>query len=59
MRNDDATPLKKLKKNSMQMSYGLCWRFLVDFAYLNESVENIFLVVSFTQKTRNFQPSGK
>ena len=35
----------------MQVSYGLYWRFFVDLAYLKESVENAFLVVSFTHKT--------
>ena len=45
----------------MQMSYGLYWGFLlvVDLAYLKESVENAFLVVSFTWKKRHFQPSVK
>ena len=39
----------------MQMSYGLYWRLLVDLDYLKESVENTFLVVSFTRKKRHFQ----
>ena len=39
------------------MSYGLNWHFLVDLAYLQELVKNAFLVVSFTQKKRHFQPS--
>ena len=43
----------------MQVNYGLFWRFLVDLAYFKESVENAFLVVSFTQKKRHFQPSVK
>ena len=34
----------------MQVSYVLYWRFLIDLAYLKESIENAFLVVSFTQK---------
>ena len=32
---------------------------LVDLVYLKESVEIAFLVVSFTQKERHFQPSVK
>ena len=34
----------------MQISYGLYWRFLLDLVYLNQPVENTFLVVLFTQK---------
>ena len=41
------------------MSYGLYWRFLVNLAYLKEQEENAFLVFSFTQKKRHFQPSLK
>ena len=40
----------------MQVSYRLYWGFLVDLADLKESVENAFIVVSFTQKKRHFQP---
>ena len=54
MRNDDVTHFQKIEKNSMQVSYGLCWRYLVDLANLKESVENAFLVVSFTRKKRHF-----
>ena len=43
----------------MQVSYGLYWRFLLDLAYLKESVEIAFLVISFTQKKRHFQPRVK
>ena len=32
---------------------------LVDFAHLKESIENAFLVISFTRKRRHFQPSVK
>ena len=57
MRNDDVTPFKKSGKiNSMQMSYGVYRRFLLDLAFLKELVENAFLVVSFTRKKRHFQP---
>ena len=43
----------------MQVSYGLYWRFLVALAYLKESVEHEFLVISFMQKKRHLQPSVK
>ena len=43
----------------MKLSYGLYWRFLIDLAYLKESVENAFIVVSFTRKKSHFQPSVK
>ena len=33
--------------------------FFVDLAYLKESIENTFLVVSFTQKKRYFQSGVK
>ena len=46
--------LKEVVKISVAMSYGLYWRFLVDLAYLKESVENAFQVVSFTRKKRHF-----
>ena len=62
MRTDDVTAFKKNQvKNSMQMSYGLysVRHFVVDLAYLEESVENTFLVVSFTRKKHYFQPSVK
>ena len=59
MRNDDVTPFQKIGKNSMQMSYGLYTRFLVDLAYLKEAVVNAFQLVSFMRKKRNFQPSIK
>ena len=41
------------------MISGLYWRFLVDLAYFKESVENAFVVVSFTRKKRQFQPDVK
>ena len=43
----------------MQMSYGLYMCFLVDLAYLKESVENAFLEVSFTRKKLHFKQSVK
>ena len=43
----------------MQVSYGLYWRFFVNFAYQKESVENALLVVSFARKKHHFQPSVK
>ena len=58
MRNDDVIPFK-ISKNSKQVSCGQYWCVLVDLAYLKESVEDAFLVVSFTQKKRHFQPSVK
>ena len=62
MRNDYVTSSKKKKiaKNSMQMRNGLYWRcFFFKNIWLIEPVENAFLVVSFTQKKRHFQPSVK
>ena len=41
------------------MSYGLYTRFLVDLAYLKETVVNAFQLVSFMRKKRHFQPSVK
>ena len=41
----------------MQMSNGICRRFLVELAYLKEPVVNAFEVVSLTRKKRHFQPS--
>ena len=51
--------LSKIRENIMEVSYGLYWRFLVDMAYLKESVENAFLMVSFTQKKCHVEPSVK
>ena len=41
------------------MRYGTYWSFLEDLAYLKEPVEHAFLVISFTQKERHYQPSVK
>ena len=43
----------------MQMNYGLYMRFLVDMAYLKESVLNAVQMVSFTRRKRHVQPSAK
>ena len=36
VRNNDVTSPRKsvsVRKSNMQMSYGLCWRYLIDLAY--------------------------
>ena len=44
----------KNRENSMQMSYGLYWRFLIDLAYLKEPVVHAFQMVSFARKKSHF-----
>ena len=49
---------KKIGKNSMQTSFGLYRRFLVDLAYLKKPEVNKFKVASFTRKKQKRSTEG-